>query len=137
MYNKTLWKDRIVEKPRTYQVQNNSDGTITLIPTEGTIVEAGTPITAYNLNKIEDGIYRARHLFVDSIDGTIQYPTYDGEGNITKIEHKDAQNNILRTDTFTYTPTLITETRTLNTGETLTLKYHFDANGNYLRTEVI
>lgn len=104
--------------------------------TKETIVD-GQIITSKWGNKIEDGIYKARHLFVDYIDGTTQYPTYDIKGDITKIEHKDARNNILRTDTFTHTPTLITEVRTLNTGETLTLKYYFDTNGKYLKTEVI
>lgn len=69
------------------------------------------------------------------IKNTTQYPTFTN-GQITKIEHKDAQNNILRTDTFSYTPTLITETRTLSIGITLTIKHYFDTNGDYIRTEV-
>lgn len=81
-------------------------------------------------------------LYYDSIKGTTQYPTFDESGNITKIEHKDAQNNVIRTDTFGYyllanLLQMIIEKRTLNTGEVLTLKHYFDANENYLRTEVI
>jgi len=48
-----VWQDRIVEKPRTFSVQNNADGTITLVPAPGTIVQAGTPVNATNLNGIE------------------------------------------------------------------------------------
>lgn len=52
-YEKTIWKDRAVEKPRTFNIVNNPDGTITLIPAPGTVVEEGTPVNAANMNKIE------------------------------------------------------------------------------------
>lgn len=55
-YEPTLWKDRAVEKPRTYTLQNNPDGTVTLVPSPGTIVEVGTPVNANNLNKLEQGL---------------------------------------------------------------------------------
>lgn len=45
-------------------MQNNPDGTITLIPAEGQIVEAGTPIIAVNMNNMEDGI-EAAHNSID------------------------------------------------------------------------
>lgn len=53
-YNRTTWENREVEKPRTFTMANNPDGTITLTPAEGTIVNAGTPIIAENMNKIEE-----------------------------------------------------------------------------------
>jgi hypothetical protein len=53
-YTPTEWQDRIVEKPRTYHVQNNPDGTITLIPAPGTVIQEGTPVNAANLQPIED-----------------------------------------------------------------------------------
>lgn len=55
-YEKIVWKNREVEKPRTFEVIENLDGTITLIPAEGQIIEAGTPIIAANMNNIEEGI---------------------------------------------------------------------------------
>ena len=55
-YEPTHWQDRIVEKPRTYHVQNNPDGTITLIPAPGTVIQEGTPVNAANLNKLEQGL---------------------------------------------------------------------------------
>jgi len=55
-YEKTVWKNREVERPRTFQKVENPDGTITLVPAEGNIIEAGTPIIASNMNKIEDEI---------------------------------------------------------------------------------
>ena len=51
-----FWKDRVVEKPRTYNIQNNPDGTVTLIPAPGAILEAGTPVNAANLNGLEEDL---------------------------------------------------------------------------------
>lgn len=55
-YAKTTWTDRIVQNPLTYTQQTNADGTITLIPAEGTVTQTGTPITADALNNMENGI---------------------------------------------------------------------------------
>lgn len=83
----------------------------------------------YNLH-IKDNLLKN-----DYIGGTTQTPTII-DGQITQVVHKDSGNATLRTDTFTYTPSLITEIRTLSTGETLTLKYYFNSDGSYNRTEV-
>lgn len=64
-YQKTNWKDRAVERPRTYRMQQNPDGTVTLIPEPGTVYEAGTPVNAPNMNKIEQGIVDATQLAID------------------------------------------------------------------------
>jgi hypothetical protein len=58
-YSKTTWTDRSVEKPLTFTMQTNADGTITLIPAEGTIVAPGTAITSALLNNMENGIASA------------------------------------------------------------------------------
>ena len=55
-YQKTEWKDRKVQNPRTYSVRDNEDGTITLLEVPGEITEAGTPVNAENMNNIENGI---------------------------------------------------------------------------------
>lgn len=55
-YAKTTWKNRVVQNPNTYLQQQNADGTVTLVPKEGTVTEAGTPVNAVNMNHIEDGI---------------------------------------------------------------------------------
>lgn len=55
-YNRTVWENREVENPRTYVIETNSDGTVTLVPAEGTVIEAGTPISADPLNNVEEGI---------------------------------------------------------------------------------
>lgn len=56
MYKKTVWKNRVVEKVRTFTKKDNADGTITLIPEEGQVIDPGTPVNAANMNNIEDKI---------------------------------------------------------------------------------
>lgn len=73
-----------------------------------------------------------QNLLNDNIRGTTQVPTFTN-GNPTKIEHKDSGGGVIRTDTFAYSTNLITEIRTLNTGDTITFKYHTDT----LQVEVI
>lgn len=71
---KTIWKNREVENPRTFIIQQNPDSTITLIPAEGTIIEPGTPIIAAIMNNIEDGIEEAHNSI-----GNINDPTLPAE----------------------------------------------------------
>lgn len=56
-YAKTDWQNRVVEKPLTYTQIQNSDGSTTLIPAPGTIVQEGTPVNAANLNKMDYKLY--------------------------------------------------------------------------------
>jgi hypothetical protein len=67
-YQPTTWTNREVERPRTFTMQNNADGTVTLIPAEGTIIEGGTPIVAENMNKIETGIVDLETKVDDNAD---------------------------------------------------------------------
>ncbi|WP_102400219.1 hypothetical protein [Haloimpatiens massiliensis] len=53
-YQKTTWKNRLVERPGTYTFRQNADGTVTLLAAEGNVIEAGTPVNAENMNKIEN-----------------------------------------------------------------------------------
>jgi uncharacterized protein YciI len=55
-YEPTVWKNRVVERPLTFNMVNNPDGTVTLVPAPGVIVEPGTPVNAVNLNKLEQGL---------------------------------------------------------------------------------
>lgn len=70
-YQPTIWKNREVERPRTFTIQNNPDGTVTLIPAEGKINEPGTPIMAVNLNKIEDELVRQDEAVTTHLDKTV------------------------------------------------------------------
>ncbi len=55
-YVKNIWVDQDVERPRTYEVTNNQDGSITLTDSFGLVTELGTPVNADNMNHIENGI---------------------------------------------------------------------------------
>lgn len=55
-YQRINFKDQNVERPKTYDVTNNPDGSITLIESFGNVEELGTPINQENMNHIEDGI---------------------------------------------------------------------------------
>lgn len=59
-------------------------------------------------------------LLNDNVPDTIQYYTFS-DGSVSKIEHKSG-NNAIRSDVFVYDNSIITEKRTLNTGESLTIK---------------
>ena len=50
------WLDHSAQRPRTYMITQNGDGTVTLTPVQGTIYQQGTPLSAANLNNIEDRI---------------------------------------------------------------------------------
>ena len=70
-------------------------------------------------NDVQD-LKSANSLHDDEIDNTVQTITFASDGSVQKIEHK-RNNVIIRTDTFTFATNMITEVRTLNTGETLTI----------------
>lgn len=55
-YPQTDWKDHVVEKPNTYRETVNSDGTKTYAAAPGEIVQQGTPMSATNFNKLEEGV---------------------------------------------------------------------------------
>lgn len=55
-YIKNVWVDQEVERPKTYEMTNNSDGSVTLIDSFGLVLEMGTPVSADNMNHIEEGI---------------------------------------------------------------------------------
>ena len=55
-YVKNIWVDQDVERPKTYEVTNNEDGSITLTDSFGLVTELGTPVDEVNMNHIEDGI---------------------------------------------------------------------------------
>lgn len=52
-YTPTTWQDNIVPYPNRYTLTNNADGTVTLTPDFGTPTQAGTPVSAANMNNLE------------------------------------------------------------------------------------
>lgn len=72
----------MVEKPMTYTVTNNPDGSITLTPAEGTVITVGDLVKAEYLNAMEQGIKSAHDdialkapLASPALTGTPTVPT--------------------------------------------------------------
>lgn len=55
-YERINFVDQSVERPRTYEMTHNADGSVTLVDSFGLINELGTPINADTMNHLEDGI---------------------------------------------------------------------------------
>ncbi|WP_418223582.1 hypothetical protein [Clostridium isatidis] len=79
-YKPIKFKDRIIEKPNTFKSTENSDGTITLIPEPGQVLQEGTPLNAANFNHLENGIIEVNAQLanivtdlqlIDGVDNTI------------------------------------------------------------------
>ena len=96
-YEPTVWKDRVVERPRTFNIQNNPDGTVTLVPAPGVIVESGTPVNAVNLNKLEQGL--KTHEAEKATDEDLGHVKVDGETIIATNGVITAQTQIMDTVT--------------------------------------
>lgn len=59
MYDLILWKNRRTEISNTYSITENTDGTITLTPVVGEVIEAGTSFNQTNMNNMDYGINEA------------------------------------------------------------------------------
>jgi hypothetical protein len=55
-YLKTKWTDRVVQYPNRYDKSGETSAQVTLVANPGTVTQAGTPLNAANLNKIENAI---------------------------------------------------------------------------------
>lgn len=83
-YTKTTWQDRLVEYPNRYAKSGETGTSVTLTADPGTVTQAGTPISAANLNKIEQGIADAHNgqLFkLTADDGTGKGGGFTGDVN--------------------------------------------------------
>ena len=96
-YTPTVWKDRVVEKPRTFTMQDNGDGTITLMPAPGTVVQEGTPVNATNLNNIEQGL--STHTAEKATEQNYGHVKVDGETITASNGIISAQTQIVDTVT--------------------------------------
>ena len=65
-------------------------------------------------------------LLAETIPDTTQTISFDSAGNVSQIVHKDSNNNTVRADVFTFGENTITEVRTLNTGDVLTIVTNTD-----------
>lgn len=119
-YTKTVWTDRQVTNPLrfSFTLISGTAGTTgsvyDLIPNEGTISTAGTPINASNLNNIENGIF---NLDAQVTTNTSNIATLTS-GKVAK--NGDTMTGALTNTVSISTPTL-TSTGTLSVSGTSTL----------------
>lgn len=62
-----VFKDRIVEYPNRYRTTQNEDGTVTLTPAPGTVVEQGTPLNANNFNNIIEETRKPQYQIISDV----------------------------------------------------------------------
>jgi hypothetical protein len=88
-------------------------------------------ITINDLNTVLQGMIRDSYLLCDYVRNTNKtIISKDSNGYPLIVKHISKTDGIsaLRTDNFVYGTNLITETRTLNTGDTITLITHTNTN---------
>lgn len=73
IYKEQIWIDDIVERPGTFREVQNPDGSITLIPDEGEIIQRGSLFSANRMNHIENGIYNASKQALINKDDIINH----------------------------------------------------------------
>jgi len=97
MYNKTNWKDRVVEFPNRYKDQDNTVHTLT--GDFGVVTEIGTDVTSAELNKIETG--------VKDLDQSLYYGKYSQMSGGDEIVGTNAS-------TITFSETDLNECNAIN-----------------------
>ena len=103
-YVKNTWVNQDVERPKTYEVTTNADGSITLTDSFGLVTELGTPVNADNMNHIEDGLTR---VSITEYDNTFTYSEddwvtgiVDGEKTICRSKTDNNTGNALSNGTY-------------------------------------
>ncbi len=59
-YIRQFWKDHVTKFQNKYVKTDNPDGTITLTPDEGEVIQVGTPQNQANFNNLEEGVFANR-----------------------------------------------------------------------------
>ena len=113
VYKKTLWKDQNVERPKTYEMTQNEDGSYALIDSFGEVIELGTPVNAANMNNIENGIDGLYDSGIPSYDSTRTY------SNQSIVKSFDENNNLV----------LYVSTASSNVGNDLSDEDYWKKNG--------
>lgn len=85
----------------------------------GTYMELANKARVDEIDASVEDADKLQKLLNDEIPNTVQNYTFT-DGSVSKVEHTNG-SDIIRTDTFTYATNTITETRTLNSGEVLTI----------------
>lgn len=86
MYSNLQWLDHAVTPDRTFKMQTNSDGTVTLTPA-GKVIQQGTNMSAANFNNMEMGLTDhdlAVKIFIMALR-QIESRTTDSDADIEQV----------------------------------------------------
>lgn len=96
-YTKQTWTDRKVEKPLTFLMTTNADGSITLAPYPGVIEQEGSQLSASRFNHIEDGIANSVNKAGDTMTGRLNITN---KGEFAGVSKTRTINGVDYTATF-------------------------------------
>lgn len=88
-YTKQTWTDRKVEKPLTFLMTTNADGSITLAPYPGVIEQEGSQLSASRFNHIEDGIANSVNKAGDTMTGRLNITNKGEFAGVSKTRTVD------------------------------------------------
>lgn len=88
-YTKQTWTDRKVEKPLTFLMTTNADGSITLTPYPGVVEQEGSQLSADRFNHIENGLSNVdtRLVAVEPVSGDWTPALNTVEGKAPTVEY--------------------------------------------------
>jgi hypothetical protein len=128
--NSKYWSDSSAnsasESANSANASNNSATASESWAIGGTNTRTGenTNNSKYWSQQAQSAVEDTRKLMLlesDNIPNTTQTLVYGSDGNISTVYHKNSSNVAIRTDVFTFGTSSITEVRTLNTGDSLTI----------------
>lgn len=95
-YEKKKWYDHVVERPDTYRGTENEDGSVTFTPDPLEVIQEGTPQSAANFNRLEEGL-QAVSATVDFLTTLVDALDMQGQDKEEKMSQavKDAQAELL------------------------------------------
>lgn len=95
-YTKQTWADRKVEKPLTFLMTTNADGSITLTPYPGVVENEGSQLSASRFNHIEDGIANSVNKNGDTMNGALNFANKSDFTAISKARTIDGTDYYAR-----------------------------------------
>ena len=133
-YEPLNWKDHVVRRPRTYTEVTNSDGSKTLTPAPGEVLQQGTPQSATNFNHMDDGIMDNHvaeklmliaHMQNEARIGDLEKAAVQETGSVTltntqKFPFNNSQKSVAlanRRDNLNYVVVIVSATGSGNIGE--------------------
>lgn len=99
-YKRIGWKDHVVQRPRTYRVEENSDGSKTMIPEPGAVLQQGTPQSARNFGMMDAGLQAVSVAF-DELLTIVQAQTRDTDELRDKLNKFIAASMVIKSVSYT------------------------------------